>query len=60
MDIAVFYGVYGVYNVNLEIGKLEVPGKFSNYASCLALQVGGNLIPAKKLTKKTLLFSECF
>ena len=32
--IAVFYGVYSVYNVNLEIGKLEVPGKFINYASC--------------------------
>ena len=32
--IAGFYGVYSVYNVNLEIGKLEVPGKFINYASC--------------------------
>ena len=32
--IAVFYGVYSVYNVNLEIAKLEVPGKFINYASC--------------------------
>ena len=33
-SIAGFYGVYSVYNVNLEIGKLEVPGKFINYASC--------------------------
>ena len=32
--IAGFYGVYSVYNVNLEISKLEVPSKFNNYASC--------------------------
>ena len=32
--IAVFYGVYSVYNVNFEIGKLEDPSKFIDYASC--------------------------
>ena len=32
--IAVFYGVYSVYNVNFEIGKLEDPSKFFDYASC--------------------------
>ena len=32
--IAVFYGVYSVYNVNLEIVKLEDPRKFIDYASC--------------------------
>ena len=38
-SIAVFYGVYSVYNVNLEIGKLEVPGKFINYAACCGDQM---------------------
>ena len=33
-SIAVFYGVYSVYNVNFEIGKLEDPSKFIDYASC--------------------------
>ena len=32
--IAGFYGVYSVYNVNFEIGKLEDPSKFIDYASC--------------------------
>ena len=37
--IAVFYGVYSVYNVNIEISKLEVPGKFINYAACCGDQM---------------------